>query len=104
MSSSAFGNFVEPSQIYCTTCLIFLSETSLGSRAGQLIACVLVQEDGVNLLTIIKGTCKYRLSRRHDFVMDFLPPSASEFKQELKKNGYVGTFINKFLDAVLFVL
>ncbi|KAG5549362.1 hypothetical protein RHGRI_014643 [Rhododendron griersonianum] len=43
-------------------------------------------EDGVNLLTVIKGTCKYRHSRRHDFVKDFLPPSRSEFKQTLADN------------------
>uniref|UniRef100_A0A5B7A637 Serine aminopeptidase S33 domain-containing protein n=1 Tax=Davidia involucrata TaxID=16924 RepID=A0A5B7A637_DAVIN len=45
-------------------------------------------EDGINLLTIIKGTCKYRRSRRHDFIMDFLPPSASEFKQAQERNGW----------------
>ncbi|KAH7865461.1 hypothetical protein Vadar_007036 [Vaccinium darrowii] len=44
-------------------------------------------EDGVNLLTVIKGTCKYRHSRRHDFVTDFLPPSMSEFKQTLADNS-----------------
>ncbi|KAB5529395.1 hypothetical protein DKX38_019476 [Salix brachista] len=39
-----------------------------------------LQEDGLNLLTIIKGTCKYRRSKRLDLVSDFLPPSMSEFK------------------------
>ncbi|PSS19093.1 Acyltransferase-like protein [Actinidia chinensis var. chinensis] len=58
-------------------------------------------EDGVNLLTIIKGTCKYRLSRRHDFVMDFLPPSASEFKQELKKNGLFRTATSPVMFSTL---
>jgi hypothetical protein len=29
-------------------------------------------------MTVIKGTCKYRRSRRHDFVTDFLPPSTTE--------------------------
>ncbi|XP_059652712.1 phytyl ester synthase 1, chloroplastic-like isoform X2 [Cornus florida] len=43
-------------------------------------------EEGVNLLTIIKGTCKYRRSSRRDYVMDFLPPSASEFKETLERN------------------
>ncbi|KAJ6694207.1 hypothetical protein OIU85_004944 [Salix viminalis] len=32
-------------------------------------------EDGVNLLTVIKGTGKYRRSRRIDIVSDFIPPS-----------------------------
>ncbi|KAL6970678.1 mRNA-binding ribosome synthesis protein [Sarracenia purpurea var. burkii] len=44
-------------------------------------------EGGVNLLTVIKGTCTYRRSRRHDFVTDFLPPSMSEFNQALERNG-----------------
>nr|AZM65201.1 diacylglycerol acyltransferase 2 [Vitellaria paradoxa] len=47
----------------------------------------ILMEDGVNLLTIIKATCKYRRSPRHDFVADFLPPSMSEFKQVLQNNG-----------------
>ncbi|KAF9681672.1 hypothetical protein SADUNF_Sadunf05G0026300 [Salix dunnii] len=37
-------------------------------------------EDGVNLLTVIKGTGKYRHSKTMDFVTDFVPPSMSEFK------------------------
>ncbi|GMN25296.1 hypothetical protein TIFTF001_000884 [Ficus carica] len=37
-------------------------------------------EDGISLMTIIKGTSKYRRSRRHDFVSDFLPPSRKEFE------------------------
>ncbi|XVE89817.1 hypothetical protein DITRI_Ditri20bG0024800 [Diplodiscus trichospermus] len=39
----------------------------------------LLLED-MNLLTVIKGTCKYRQSRRHDFISDFLPPSMSEYR------------------------
>lgn len=46
-----------------------------------------MQEDGINLLTIIKGTCTYRRSRNHDYVMDFVPPSMSEFKQTVEGNG-----------------
>ncbi|XVE62883.1 hypothetical protein DITRI_Ditri06bG0155400 [Diplodiscus trichospermus] len=40
----------------------------------------LMLEDSMNLLTLIKGTCKYRRSRRHDFTSDFLPPSMSEYR------------------------
>lgn len=40
----------------------------------------MVQEDGIGLMTVIKGTCKYRRSRRRDFVSDFLPPSMTELK------------------------
>lgn len=40
----------------------------------------LLLEDGMNLMTVIKGTFIYRRSKRHDFILDFLPPSMSEFK------------------------
>ncbi|XP_048134020.1 phytyl ester synthase 1, chloroplastic-like [Rhodamnia argentea] len=40
----------------------------------------LLLEDGINLLTVIKGTNTYRRTRRHDYVLDFLPPSMSEYK------------------------
>ncbi|XP_064947317.1 phytyl ester synthase 1, chloroplastic-like isoform X3 [Musa acuminata AAA Group] len=40
----------------------------------------LLLEDGINLLTILKGTITYRRSRRHDNVTDYLPPSVSDFK------------------------
>lgn len=40
----------------------------------------LLLEDGINLMTIIKGTCTYRRSRRRDFISDFVPPSMSEKK------------------------
>ncbi|CAK7340887.1 unnamed protein product [Dovyalis caffra] len=42
---------------------------------------IMLMEDGINLLTIIKGTSKYRRSRRVDFVSHFLPPSMSEVKR-----------------------
>ncbi|PIN16778.1 Diacylglycerol O-acyltransferase [Handroanthus impetiginosus] len=38
----------------------------------------LLLEDGINLLTILKGTFKYRRSKQRDYVKDFLPPSSSE--------------------------
>ncbi|KAK9292609.1 hypothetical protein L1049_020584 [Liquidambar formosana] len=41
----------------------------------------LLLEDGINLMTVIKGTFIYRRSSgKHDFVSDFLPPSMSEYK------------------------
>ncbi|XP_042055622.1 acyltransferase-like protein At1g54570, chloroplastic isoform X1 [Salvia splendens] len=49
-------------------------------------------EDGVNLLTIIKGTGTYRRSRNLDYVMDFVPPSKSEFKQAVEGNGFLRNF------------
>ncbi|XP_073031705.1 phytyl ester synthase 1, chloroplastic-like [Primulina eburnea] len=46
---------------------------------------VLLLEDGMNLLTVIKGSSTYRRSKRHDYVKDFLPPSMSEFKNVFNK-------------------
>lgn len=40
---------------------------------------MLVQEEGISLLTIIKGTGKYRRTRKLDSVADFLPPSREDF-------------------------
>uniref|UniRef100_A0A6M2EXX2 Acyltransferase n=1 Tax=Populus davidiana TaxID=266767 RepID=A0A6M2EXX2_9ROSI len=48
-------------------------------------------EDGVNLLTIIKGTSKYRRSRRLDFVSNYVPPSMSEFERGFEKIGLLQT-------------
>ncbi|KAL0331305.1 UNVERIFIED_CONTAM: Acyltransferase-like protein, chloroplastic [Sesamum angustifolium] len=45
-------------------------------------------EDSVNLLTIIKGTNTYRRTRNHDYVMDFVPLSMSEFEQAVERNGW----------------
>ncbi|XP_073145072.1 phytyl ester synthase 1, chloroplastic-like isoform X2 [Henckelia pumila] len=49
-------------------------------------------EDGINLLTIIKATCTYRQSRKHDYVMDFLPPSMSEFRRTLEENRWLRNY------------
>ncbi|XP_062210624.1 phytyl ester synthase 1, chloroplastic-like isoform X2 [Phragmites australis] len=41
----------------------------------------LLLEDGINLLSIIKGANMYRRGRQRDFVTDYLPPTISEFKK-----------------------
>ncbi|CAL4963682.1 unnamed protein product [Urochloa decumbens] len=41
----------------------------------------LLLEDGVNLLSVIKGVNMYRCRRQRDFVTDYLPPTLSEFKK-----------------------
>ncbi|KAM4119390.1 hypothetical protein ACJW30_03G054900 [Castanea mollissima] len=38
----------------------------------------LLLEDGIGLMTVIKGTSKFRRSRRHSYASDFLPPSMTE--------------------------
>ncbi|XP_028770772.1 acyltransferase-like protein At1g54570, chloroplastic isoform X1 [Neltuma alba] len=50
----------------------------------------LLLEDGIGLLTIIRGTCMYRRSRRRDMVMNFIPPSATEFNYAMDQ--VVGSF------------
>ncbi|XP_050940741.1 phytyl ester synthase 1, chloroplastic isoform X3 [Cucumis melo] len=39
----------------------------------------LLLEDGIGLLTVIRGAQKYRRSRKHDAVLDYLPPSLAEY-------------------------
>ncbi|WCJ44006.1 Esterase/lipase/thioesterase family protein [Euphorbia peplus] len=51
---------------------------------------LILMEEGISLLTIIKGTGKYRRSRRYDFISDFVPPSKSEFKYAIHQ--LVGSF------------
>ncbi|XP_077240548.1 phytyl ester synthase 1, chloroplastic-like isoform X2 [Tasmannia lanceolata] len=41
----------------------------------------LLLEDGIRLLTIIKGASMYRRSRRLDYVSDYLPPSMTEYTE-----------------------
>ncbi|XP_058076256.1 phytyl ester synthase 1, chloroplastic [Magnolia sinica] len=49
----------------------------------------LLLEDGLRLLTVLKGTNMYRRSRRYDYVSDYLPPSITEFRE---------TFDHEFLN------
>lgn len=52
----------------------------------------LLLEDGINLLSVIKATGKYRRSRRFDQVADFLPPSMSEFKDAVNWSRWFRIF------------
>ncbi|XP_010243600.2 PREDICTED: acyltransferase-like protein At1g54570, chloroplastic [Nelumbo nucifera] len=45
----------------------------------------MVQEDGINLLTVIKGTSTYRRSRRHDYTSDFIPPTMTEYRNAVNQ-------------------
>ncbi|CAN1761273.1 Phytyl ester synthase 1, chloroplastic [Linum perenne] len=47
----------------------------------------LLMEEGLSLLTIIKGTTKYRRSRKVDLVTDYVPPSKTEFDRVFHKDG-----------------
>ncbi|RWR94109.1 acyltransferase-like protein, chloroplastic [Cinnamomum micranthum f. kanehirae] len=45
----------------------------------------LLLEDGIHLLTVIKGTQMYRRSRKYDYVLDYLPPTRTEFVDAFEK-------------------
>lgn len=47
----------------------------------------LLFEDGINLLTIIKGVNMYRRSKQVDFVDDFLPPTIGEFRRTFEQGN-----------------
>ncbi|CAA7398460.1 unnamed protein product [Spirodela intermedia] len=49
----------------------------------------LLLEDGLNLLTVLKGTSMYRRSKKHSFIADFLPPSMTEFKEKLPNSSWL---------------
>nr|KYP71764.1 hypothetical protein KK1_011034 [Cajanus cajan] len=76
------------------------SENEARRLAGLLQNCkvrnfkdsghTLLLEDGIGLLTIIKGTCMYRHSRMHDLVRDFIPPSMTEYRYAMDQ--VVGSF------------
>ncbi|XP_031284310.1 acyltransferase-like protein At1g54570, chloroplastic [Pistacia vera] len=59
----------------------------------------LLLEDSLSLLTIIKGTCKYRRSRKFDSILDFLPPSRTEFNYAFDQ---VVGLINAATSSVMF--
>ncbi|KAF7817858.1 acyltransferase-like protein [Senna tora] len=59
----------------------------------------LLLEDGIGLLTIIKGTGMYRRSRSHDLAMDFIPPSMTEFNYATHQ---VAGFYRSVIGSVMF--
>ncbi|XP_051137681.1 phytyl ester synthase 1, chloroplastic isoform X3 [Andrographis paniculata] len=60
----------------------------------------LLLEDGFNLLSVIKGVSMYRRSSNHDFVMDFIPPSAYDFDQ-VEQNGWFRNFVGPVILSTL---
>ncbi|XXG79310.1 hypothetical protein AAC387_Pa09g0411 [Persea americana] len=47
----------------------------------------LLLEDGVCLLTVIKGTGMYRRSRKYDYILDHLPPTRTEFAHLMERGS-----------------
>ncbi|GLU18723.1 hypothetical protein SLE2022_350070 [Rubroshorea leprosula] len=46
-------------------------------------------EDGIDLVTIIKGTSFYRRGKYHDCVSDYIPPTPAEFKKLYDSNRWL---------------
>ncbi|OMO98926.1 Diacylglycerol acyltransferase [Corchorus olitorius] len=53
---------------------------SASGYANSRLHAVKAEEENLSLLTVMKGTSKYRRSKRHDYISDFVPPSMSEFR------------------------
>lgn len=66
--------------VFCPIKVCSFTNISLWGYCIDDFSILFVQEEGISLLTIIKGTYKYRRSRKLDSVADFLPPSRAEFK------------------------
>ncbi|XP_060218059.1 phytyl ester synthase 1, chloroplastic-like isoform X1 [Lycium barbarum] len=64
-------------------------------------AHTILLEDGINLLSIIKGTSKYRRKKRHDPVMDFLLPTMSEFKNTIQDYSWYLNFTGPVMLSTL---
>ncbi|KAL6627860.1 hypothetical protein ACP70R_031586 [Stipagrostis hirtigluma subsp. patula] len=47
----------------------------------------LLLEDGINLLSVLKGVNMYRRGRQRDFVTDYLPPTLSESKKTFDEDN-----------------
>lgn len=45
-----------------------------------------MQEDEIDLLTTIKAAIFYRRSKQPDYVLDYIPPTPSEFKKIVESN------------------
>ncbi|KAM0880848.1 hypothetical protein ACQ4PT_033295 [Festuca glaucescens] len=54
--------------------------------ANSRLHAVQAEEDGFNLLTVIKGANMYRRGRQRDSVTDFLPPTICEFKRTFSED------------------
>jgi hypothetical protein len=72
---------------------MFLSRALEFFGVNSEIHIFLAQEDGINLLSVIKGANMYRRGRQRDFVADYLPPTLNEFKKTFDEdNKYVFSF------------
>ncbi|KAL6509142.1 hypothetical protein OROGR_022452 [Orobanche gracilis] len=58
-------------------------------------------EDGVNLVSILTGTSFYRRGRRRDYVLDYLPPTPSEFQKIFEPQRWIVAATNPVMLSTL---
>ncbi|GFQ01103.1 acyltransferase-like protein at1g54570 chloroplastic [Phtheirospermum japonicum] len=58
-------------------------------------------EDGVNLVSILTGTSFYRRGKRHDYVLDYLPPTPSEFEKVYEPHRWLDVATNPVMLSTL---
>lgn len=67
--------------IICTQNVLFHFHFDVHSTPSHVL-----QEDDIDLVTIIKGTSFYRRGKNHDYVSDFIPPTPDEFTKIYESN------------------
>ncbi|GAY65760.1 hypothetical protein CUMW_243500 [Citrus unshiu] len=58
-------------------------------------------EDGVDLVTIIKGASYYRRGRSLDYISDFMPPTATEFNELNEENRWMSVLMSPVMLSTL---
>ncbi|KAK4603177.1 hypothetical protein RGQ29_011942 [Quercus rubra] len=58
-------------------------------------------EDGIDLVTIIKGASFYRRGKYLDYVSDYMLPTPTEFKNVVEDNKWVGAFTSPVMLSTL---
>ncbi|KAI3457791.1 hypothetical protein Pfo_014454 [Paulownia fortunei] len=58
-------------------------------------------EDGVNLVSILTGASFYRRGGRHDYVLDYLPPTPSEFQKIYEPQRWIEAATNPVMLSTL---
>ncbi|KAH9791719.1 AB hydrolase-1 domain-containing protein [Citrus sinensis] len=58
-------------------------------------------EDGVDLVTIIKGASYYRRGKSLDYISDFMPPTATEFNELNEENRWMSVLMSPVMLSTL---
>ncbi|KAL0344174.1 UNVERIFIED_CONTAM: Acyltransferase-like protein, chloroplastic [Sesamum angustifolium] len=60
-----------------------------------------IKEDGFNLVSILTATSFYRRGGRHDYVLDYVPPTPSEFQRVYEPQRWIETATNPVMLSTL---